>query len=698
LGYRTLNFDENFYLPFGKEKSERKQIDVIAIDDESVIIIECKSSEKAKRPKFKVEDFAALSIMIDGFRKTIEQLYGRSLKVKYVYATRNLRIDIEDPLIQRFSDLGVFYYNDNTYSYINSLIKFYKGAAKYQLLGILFKNQLISKDRIEVPAVEGFMGNEKYYMFSLEPHLLLKMGFVLHRTKANESEMPTYQRLLVPSRLKGITKFINSGGYFPNSIIVNFTKEKHKVEFQSSGKVGGSRSRAGILKIPNAYAIAYIIDGQHRLYGYANSEYKKSNTIPVVAFVNLTSVKQLEIFMDINQNQKAVSPSLRLTLEEDLYWGSEIAASRLKALKSSIVKGLGSNPSSPLNGLISIGEDHSELTFKPFYTALTKCGLLPQARGNKYDETTIDFCLYNIAQNDHDRAMQRSKQKIVSFIIQCYEYVESEFPTVFSGDKSLILSNRGTYAFIMVIGSLNQFVWENGLVSRVTKTEDRFEAIRPYLAALLESIRDISDEDHQKYLVNLGSGADVKWLRYFQGIINEAHPDYNPIELIDWKERKDENLQTKATELIYEVERYMKTKVLETIKILFGNNWDMEINAIKRECLKRAEEENERFYKEGLDKEKTEWTEMFTINDYKSIISKYWTKTPDEEGSSFLTFQKRFTIDIGDGTGSKGSSIKWISYFNTYRNQSAHAGTKEKGLNQEEIKFLEKIRKKLLSR
>jgi DNA sulfur modification protein DndB len=62
-------------------------------------------------------------------------------------------------------------------------------------------------------------------MFSIEPHLLLKMGFILHRTKANESEMPTYQRLLIPNRLQGIQKFIENGGYFPNSIILNFTQK-----------------------------------------------------------------------------------------------------------------------------------------------------------------------------------------------------------------------------------------------------------------------------------------------------------------------------------------------------------------------------------------------------------------------------------------------------------------------------------------
>ena len=696
LGYRYMNYDELFYLPYGKEAHETKQIDVVAIDEESIFLIECKSSEKAKKPRNLKEDLKAHSLMMPGFVKSIRQLFGSEIKYKFIFATRNLRINTENPDVEAFQNSGGYYYNDNTYSYINSLIKNYKNAARYQFLGIVFKGQLISKNRIELPAIEGFMGQEKYYMFSIEPHLLLRMGFVLHRTKANESEMPTYQRLLVPSRLKGITKFIDDGGYFPNSIIVNFTKTKNKVEFQSSAKSADSRSKHGILKIPNAYAIAYIIDGQHRVYGYANSEYKESNTIPVVAFSDLSSVKQLEIFMDINQNQKAVSPSLRLTLEEDLFWGSEIAASRLKALKSSIVKELGTNPISPLNGKISIGEDHSQLTFKPFYSALTKSGLVPIARQNSYVEESLDQCLYNISQGDHDKAMTNAKNRIFAFLSSCYEYVEENYPDLFD-DKSIILSNRGTYAFVTLVGSLNKYLGEKDSWNNKTTVDERTNSIYPYLDALLKALRSISDEDYDKHLRNLGSGADTKWLRYFQTLVNDSYPNYEPLELIDWKERQDTGLQKTATELIYDIEKYIKKHVLETIMALYGDKWDLEINSIKRECIKRAEEENERFYKEGLDKPKTKWTEMFTINDYKSIISKYWTKVPEGDAKEFITYQERFTIDVGDGTGSKANSLKWMSYFNSYRNQSAHAGTKEKGLNKEEIKWLSIQREKLLN-
>src|SRR5699024_8406991 len=116
---------------------------------------------------------------------------------------------------------------------------------------------------------------------------------------------------------------------------------------------------------------AYIIDGQHRVYGYANSKFVENNTIPVVAFDGLDTIEQLEIFMDINQNQKAVSPSLRIDLEEDLYWDSDRVDSRLKALRSSIIKMLTNSESSPLYNMISVGEDKSKLTFKPFTKAIS---------------------------------------------------------------------------------------------------------------------------------------------------------------------------------------------------------------------------------------------------------------------------------------------------------------------------------------
>lgn len=689
LGFRKMNYDENLILPFSKNIEDTKQIDLIAINEETIFIIECKSSESFKKAPSYKDEFDLLSLRLDGFKKSLRQIYGNHYKIKFIFATRNLRFDPESIDLSRLKTTNSFFYDNNTHSYVNSLIKNYKSASLYQFLGLVFKNELINLDKIEIPAVKGLMGNKKYYMFSIEPHLLLKMGFILHRTKANVTEFPTYQRLLVPSRLKGITKFIDDGGYFPNSIIVNFNNSKHKVQFESSSKLGDSNSCFGTLKIPNSYGIAYIIDGQHRVYGYAGSKFAKNNTIPVVAFDGLETIEQLEIFMDINQNQKAVSPSLRLDLEEDLYWESERADSRIKALRSSIIKQLSNSESSPLFNKISVGEDKAILTFKPFTAAIANSHLLPSAQGNKYNEGSLIGSLYDTNNHDHNQEMIKAKKKIVEFIIHSYDYVEQEYPNIYNREKYFILSNRGTFAFISLIGDLNKFETKKGNLSKQLNSSDRFLIIKPYLKALLDGLSKLTKEEEDNQLTLLGAGADTKWLRYFQSIVNSVYPDYNPSELIDWKERQNEEYQTDGRKYVKEIERFMKKTILTNLKILFGDNWELEIETIQSACILRANAENKKNYKDGLSK-RVEWTEMFNINDYNKIIEDYWSKRPEISDSDYITFEKTFSIDIGVGKNKK-EVLKWISYFNSYRNQLAHEGSKEKGINKKEVDFLEKI-------
>ena len=691
LGYRILNRNETLELPFSGDSKDKMQIDVLAINHETAFIIECKSAEKSKKAPSYKDYFDALKLRIDGFSKAIKEIYGKDLKVKYVFATNNLRLAEDSEDKKRLDDMNIFYYNNNTYDYIQSLIKNYKNAAMYQFLGLIFKNQEISKKRIEIPAIEGKMGKKTYYMFSIEPELLLKIGFILHRTKANNSEMPTYQRLLVPSRLKNITNFIDEGGYFPNSLIVNFSKGK-KIQFEADMRGEDSNSRVGTLKIPNEYAIAYILDGQHRLYGYANSKYLSTNTVPVVAMNGLESIEQLEIFMDINQNQKAVSPSLRLVLEEDLFWNAPRLDSRLKALRSSIVKEL-SIGSGPLQNKISIGEDKADLTFKPFYTSLSNCGLLPKAKINEFVPETKEMSLYNTNSHDNDKAMRRCRKDVVSFISLAYEYIEENHEEFFDNEK-FIMSNRGTYAYIMLIGSLHSFVWEAKNINKDSTIQDRFDSINKYIEILVQGLINLPHDRKEHYLIMKGAGADTAWFRLYQSIINEKVTEYEPTDLIDWNERQDKKLQTKAKDYADNIEKNIKKIVLDQLKKLYDDDWELEIVNIQSKCQKLASEENAERRKNGIDK-RASWTEMLTILDYKNVIEKYWT-VKKETDSNFVTFEKRFAIDIGEGFNGKKEQTKWLTYLNDYRKTIAHSGTKESGLNQKEVAMLEQIHNKFI--
>lgn len=694
LGYRTLNIDEKFCLPFGQEPSDKKQIDVVAIDGDTVLLVECKSSEvSAKSPSYKTE-FEALRLRLDGYRKAIDQTFGPGRRVKYIFATRNLRLSRDSADIQRLVDSGGFYYNDNTFEYVDSLLKSYRDAAHYQFMGLVMKGQAINKAKIEVPAIEGTMGDKTYYMFSLEPQTLLKIGFVLHRTRANEAEMPTYQRLLLPSRLKGITKFIDGGGYFPNSAILNFNERDAKLEFQGQSRSKDSASRTGVLKIPNAFAIAYIIDGQHRIYGYANSKFKASNTIPVVAFKNLDPGDQLELFMQINENQKAVSPTLRITLEEDLYWNASRLDSRLKALRSSVIRALGGDPSGPLYNKISLGEDRAVLQAKPFADALLKCKLLPEARGNKFVEGTTAPSLYDAANVEHGDEMKKARDRAVNLVNACYELAEESFGKDQEALTTYVLSNRGSFAFISLVGDLHAFEASQGSISIRSSTDQRIQAIGKYLLVLFKALQSMPPEDAEILAGKLGSGAETTWLRFFQGYINGKFADYNPPELQDWKERQDKALQNEGRELGTQIERHMKHFIIAQLKALFGENWDIEIGAIQRECETRAKEQMEKNYKEGLGRQEIPWTDQFFIKDYKTIIEKYWAKKPETQPNA-ESFEQHFSIDVGHGFSGKPDKIKWISLFNTLRNNWAHEGTKEKGLNKHDVELLLKIHRKL---
>ena len=694
LGYRMLNVDGNFRLPFGSDPADKKQIDVIAIDEDSVLLVECKSSEtSAKPPSYKTE-FETLRFRLDGYRKAIDQTFGSGRRLKYIFATRNLRLNRDSTDIVRLVDSGGFYYNDNTFQYIDSLLKSYRGAAHYQFMGLIMKGQSINKDKIEVPAIEGMMGNKTYYMFSIEPQLLLKIGFVLHRTRANESEMPTYQRLLIPSRLKGITKFIDGGGFFPNSAVLNFNERDAKLDFQGQPRSKDTASRTGVLKIPNAFGIAYIIDGQHRIYGYANSKYKASNTIPVVAFKNLDPSDQLELFMQINENQKAVSPTLRITLEEDLYWNASRLDSRLKALRSSVIRALGGDPSGPLYGKISLGEDRSTLQAKPFADALIKCKLLPEARGNKFVEGTTAPSLYDADNFEHGDEMMRARDRVVSFINASYELAEEALGKDKEILSNYIFSNRGSFAFLSLVGDLHAFEVARGLISIKSSNEQRINAIGEYLLALFKALKSMTPEDAEVLTGKLGSGAEATWLRFFQSYINNEFAYYTPPELQDWRERQDKALQSKGREIGTEIERHMKNFIITQLKEMFGENWDIEIGTIQRDCEVRAKEQMEKDYKDGMGRREIPWTDQFFIKDYKAIIEKYWSKKPNNMAGA-ESFEQHFSIDVGHGFNSKADKIKWISLFNTLRNNWAHEGTKEKGLNKSEVELLAKIHDRL---
>lgn len=648
LGFKILNADEKLVVQWGPNSSDTQQLDIVAVGDDSIFVVECKAALTGTTHSFKT-DLNNMDQYMSGVSEALRQIYGKEKRVKFLFATRNYRFQEDGEDITRMRNAGVFHLNDNSYNYICNLIKSYKETAIYQFLGVMFKNERISEKPITIPALKGKMGDKNYYLFSIEPSTLLKIGFILHRTKVNDSMAPTYQRLLVPSRLKGITKFIDGGGYFPNSIILNFAEpnEDIKVTFDQIHKEDDSDSEFGLLNIPNAYGIAYIIDGQHRVYGYANSMFKDKHTIPVVAFQNMPSEEQLKIFMEINENQKAVSPSLRLDLEEDLYWKAERLDSRMKALRSSIIKQLSGSSNNILYNAISIGEDASKLAFKPFDTALGRSGLIPKATATQWTGD-LDICIYNIHETDIDKAMKESRKNITSFIDGAYSIADSEMSQEVKNDY--LFSNRATFAFITIVGSIHKYLIKTNIINPASPVKDRIAAIRPYIVTLSNALNNLSDEENRTIKGVLGQGADTFWLRSFQNIINKHYPDYCPDELVEWKETQDQSLQAEGAKRKEDIRKQLRAIVFDRLQMVYGAKWLSNVAILKNEVEGRLIKLHNG--EDDFDLTEEDWKDYVEVPEFRDII---------EKNFSHQQFEEAFAINIGNSFKSKKDKISWIN-------------------------------------
>ena len=250
LGFTFMNRDRYFEMSYDYNNPNiTQQIDVFAADEETVIIVECKASERIKEGSFK-KPIEAFHGQMDGLRKEAQKRFPKA-KVKFIWAAHNYIISPADQAKLREWDIA--YFSDSVINYYYELAKHLGTCARYQLLGNLFANQEIRNMEDKIPAIQGEMGGHKYYSFSIEPERLLKIGYVLHRNEANKNMMPTYQRIIKKKRLTDVKKFINAGGYFPNSLIISIDTGGKGLQFDMSAtKVDGALSRLGVLHLPKS--------------------------------------------------------------------------------------------------------------------------------------------------------------------------------------------------------------------------------------------------------------------------------------------------------------------------------------------------------------------------------------------------------------------------------------------------------------
>ena len=75
--------------------------------------------------------------------------------------------------------------------------------------------------------------------------------------------------------------------------------------------------KVGILNLPSVFGDLHIIDGQHRLFGYNKAQNKDKHYVNVLIFNHQMSLlQQMNVFKDINENQKKLNSNLKWKLYE----------------------------------------------------------------------------------------------------------------------------------------------------------------------------------------------------------------------------------------------------------------------------------------------------------------------------------------------------------------------------------------------
>ena len=429
MGFKEMSKGRQFTISVG-DKVQPRQIDIFAKDNETVNIVEC-THRKIPGKKNMVPLIEKIQAIREHTIKSIKRHYGRQTKLKtgFVIATRNIVWSDADRKKCEIAKITIL--TDDELDYYASLVRHLKHAARYQLLAHIFEGQKIEGLASEVLATRGKMGGNTFYTFMALPDELLKIAYVGHKASREIENLQTYQRMLQPKRLKTISDYINEGGKFPTNIVLNL-KSKY-LKFEAQAKIGDEEF--GKLYLPANYASAWVIDGQHRLYGYAYAResdgFKQDKSmLPVLAFVNLPSEDEMNLFIDINSKQVKVRTSLLMELYSDLHWNSTDTGQAFQALLSRVASRLNTQKTSPLyDRIVVIGKKKTSyrcLTLTSISDGLNQSKLLGRMSNDVFFPGPLSTA--------KQFANRENLQKGVSVLSECLNLFSTQLGSL-SGDN-----------------------------------------------------------------------------------------------------------------------------------------------------------------------------------------------------------------------------------------------------------------------
>ena len=277
-----------------------------------MLIVECTQSINPKTPLRNLisEVNGKKSAIRGGFRARED--YASYKDFEWLIVTKNIQYSASE--IRLASDNKIHLVKSDTIDYYVDLVKLIQQP--YAMRNFLGELGITPKD-LKMPRLPAFRiqldKQVRGYLFWCEPHDLLEVAYVARRETGTEDY---YQRMLNKHRLREIKKFIDDQGVFPNNVIVSFDEKPQFNIKEQDSDTWPQWLELGDLTFPKSYRSCWIVDGQHRLYGFARGHRNpQAQKLAVVGFEELPPRKQAQYFIEINKEQKPVSADLLWDLE-----------------------------------------------------------------------------------------------------------------------------------------------------------------------------------------------------------------------------------------------------------------------------------------------------------------------------------------------------------------------------------------------
>lgn len=568
MGFDEMSDGRQFTIDLG-DNAPARQIDVFAKDAESVVIVECTTREKPSKKNMSAL-IQKIASMQRGVGNAIRKHYGRESKLKIRWCIATKHIDWRDCDLDRAEAANIIVLRESEIYYYSKLTSHLKKAAKYQFLSHLFADEEISSLKIQVPATKGRMGKHTFYNFLMRPSELMKVAYVSHKASRNADDLEAYQRMLNPSRLKKIAKYVDEGGQFPTNIVINM-KSKRPIQFSKRETVGDAAF--GVLYLPARYASCWIIDGQHRLYGYAQSDRMNSNTdktaLPVLAYDNLPASEEAKLFVDINCEQVRVTKSLLNELYSNLRWDSEDYSERVDALCTRVVMTLNTRSTSPLYDRIIISNrdksHHRCLTLTSFNDGLRNQRFF--GREGKHGPLVASTA----------KTLEATKKKAVEVLSEYFDLFRNGVKQNWElGDDKggYLCTNNGIRSLLML---LREFLEHISIASEIDldilSADDIKKDISDLASPVVEYFANAAADEIEMFRAHQAlQGVRKNALRMMQ-LVHEEVQDFHPPMLNEYLDTIDEEGTNEARAMIDEMQGWFFKFILDTLKDRYKEDW-----------------------------------------------------------------------------------------------------------------------------